>query len=69
MDISMKIKLAETYAKVSERELAKRIGTSSQNLGQRLKVGKFTSEELERIAVALGAEFICFFRFPDGTEV
>ncbi len=69
MDISTKIKLAETYANISEAELARRIDTSSQNLGQRLRVGKFTSTELERIASALGAEFVCKFRFPDGTEI
>ena len=69
MNIPTKIRLAETYAKISEAELARRIETSSQNFGQRLKVGKFTSEELERIATALGAEFVCCFRFPDGTEI
>lgn len=69
MDISTKIRLAETYAKISEAELARRIETTSQNLGQRIKVGKFTSAELERIATALGAEFECAFRFPDGTKI
>ena len=69
MDIPTKIKMAETYAKISEAELARRIETSSQNLGKRLRVGKFTSVELDRIAEALGAEFFCGFRFPDGTEI
>ncbi len=69
MDIPTKIKLAETYAKMSEAEVARKLGTSSQAFGQRLKTGKFTSAELERIADALGAEFVCCFRFPDGTEI
>jgi hypothetical protein len=69
MTIPMKIKLAETYAQVRETELARRIGTSPQNLGQRLKVGRFTTQELEDIASALGAEFRFSFRFPDGTEI
>lgn len=69
MDITTKIKLAITYAKMSEAELARRIGTSSQALGQRLKTGKFTSEELEKIASTLGAEYIYGFKFPDGTEI
>ncbi len=69
MDISTKIKMAEVYAKVSETELAKRFGTSPQAFNQRMKTGKFSSAELERIAQALGAEFICMFRFPDGTEL
>ena len=69
MDISTKIKLAETYAKISEAELARKIGTSSQNLGQRLKVGKFTTEELNSIASALGAAYEAAFVFPDGTKI
>ena len=69
MDIPKKIKLACTYANISEAELARRIDTSSQNLGQRLKVGRFTSAELERIAQALGAEVKFSICFPDGTEI
>lgn len=69
MDIPTKIKLAETYAKMSEAEVARKLGTSSQAFGQRLKTGKFTSAELDRIAGALGAEFVCYFRFPDGTKI
>lgn len=69
MNITTKIKLAITYAKISEAELARRIGTSSQALGQRLKTGKFTSEELEKIASVIGAEYTYGFRFSDGTEI
>ena len=69
MDIPTKIKMAEVFAKISETELSRRIGTSPQAFNQRMKTGKFSSEELERIAQALGAEFKCMFRFPDGTEV
>ena len=69
MDISTKIKLAETYANISETELSRRIGTTSQAFGQRLKTGKFSSADLEKIAQALGAEFVCKFVFPDGTEI
>ena len=69
MDISQKIKLAETYAKVSEAELSRKLGTSSQAFGQRMKTGKFSSSDLERIADALGAEYVCYFKFPDGTTI
>lgn len=69
MDITTKIKLALTYAKISEAELARRIDTSSQALGQRLKTGKFTSKELDKIADVIGAEYFYGFKFPDGTEI
>lgn len=69
MDIPTKIKMAEVYAKISEAELARRLGKTSQAFGQRMKTGKFSSADLDEIASALGAEFYCCFRFPDGTEV
>lgn len=69
MDIPTKIKLSETYAKMSEAELARRLGTTSQAFGQRMKTGKFSYSELCTIADALGAEFVCHFKFPDGTEI
>lgn len=69
MDIAKKIKMAEAYASVKEAELARRIGTSAQAFGQRMKTGKFSSADLDKIAEALGAEFVCYFKFPDGTEV
>ena len=59
MDIPKKIKLATTYAGISEAELARRVGSSSQAFGQRMKTGKFSSAELDKIAEALGAEFVC----------
>lgn len=69
MDISKKIKLAETYAGVSEAELARRLGTTSQAFGQRVKTGKFSSADLDAIAAALGCEARFEFRFSDGTII
>ena len=69
MTIEQKIKMACTFANISESELARRIGTTPQNLHQRLKVGKFTSAELDKIAAALGAECSFTIRFPDGTII
>ena len=69
MDIPTKVKMAETYCNISEAELARRIGTTSQAFGQRLRTGKFSSADLEKIADALGAEFVCYFKFPDGTKI
>ncbi len=68
MEIAMKIKLACVAAGISESELARRINTSPQNLHQRMKVGKFTVDELSKIADALGADFVFKFAFPDGSE-
>ena len=69
VDIPTKIRLAETYAKISEAELARRVGTSPQAFGQRMKTGRFSSADLDQIAGCLGAEVVVNFRFPDGTEI
>ena len=54
---------------MSLTELAERLGMSQQNFSKRLKVGKFTQEELEEIANALGAKYISVFEFPNGTRI
>ena len=69
MDIQKKIRMAEAYAEISEAELSRRLGTSPQAFGQRLKTGKFTGEELDAIAHAMGAELKLQFVFPDGYEI
>ena len=68
-DMGMQIRLACTLAGISVSELARRIGTSPQNLNQRLKVGRFSTDELEKIAKALGAEFRLEFKFPNGNSI
>lgn len=69
MDIPTKIRMAETYARISESELARRLGTTPQAFGQRLKTGKFNSDDLDKIAAAMDAEFVYNFRFKDGTKI
>ncbi len=69
MDISTKIKLAGKYAGISESELARRLGVSPQAFGQRLKTGKFSSADLERIGEALGATITVEICFPDGEKI
>jgi transcriptional regulator with XRE-family HTH domain len=68
-EIGTKIRLACTLAGISVSELARRIGTTPQNMSQRLKVGRFSAEELEGIAQALGAELRLELIFPDGSKV
>lgn len=69
MTVSQKIKMALAFKNMSEAELARQINTSPSAFNQRMKTGKFTSEELEKIAAALGAVYSFSFRFPDGTEI
>ena len=69
MTISQKIKMALAYKGMSEAELARAIGTSPSAFNQRMKTGKFSSDDLEQIATALDATYFFGFEFKDGTKV
>ena len=69
MTIPQKIKMAVAFKGISESELARRIDTTPQAFNQRMKTGKFSSDDLEKIADALGAEFFFGFEFEDGTRI
>lgn len=68
LTVQEQIKTAAIHADISITELAKRFGISQPGFSQRMKTGKFTREELERIASILGCEYISYFKFPDGKE-
>jgi len=67
--LQQKVKVACAMAGISLTELAARMGTSQPNLSKRLRVGRFTKEELEEMATYLGCEYISFFQFKDGTKI
>lgn len=66
--IQEQIKTASIHANISLTELATQFGISQSGFSQRMKTGKFTKQELEKIASILGCEYISIFRFPDGKE-
>ena len=67
--IQQKIDMACTVAGISKTELAKRIGMTQPAFSQRLKTGKFSDEDFNNIAKALGAKYYSGFNFPDGTRI
>ena len=69
MNTIKQVKTAATYAGISQSDLAKRLGTSPQAFNQRLQRDALKPDDLERIAQAIGAEYISLFRFPDGKEI
>lgn len=69
MPLKQKIKIACAMADISQADLANRLGISPPNFSKRLNVGKFTQEELERIADAIGCEYVSEFRFYDGRKI
>ena len=69
LSIQQKIDMACTVAGISKTELGKRIGLSQSAFSQRLKTGKFSDEDFENIAKAIGAKYYSGFKFPDGTRI
>lgn len=67
--LQQRVKASCELSGMSLTELAEKLGMSQQNFSKRLKVGKFTQEELEEIAKALGAKYISVFEFPNGTRI
>ena len=67
--IKQKIESACAMAGITVTELGRRVGMSQANISKRLKVGKFTQEELEAMGKALGAQYKSGFYFPDGNKV
>lgn len=69
MTTAQKIRMALSFKRMSEAELARALGTSPSAFNQRMKTDKFSTDELERIAAAIGATYNFGFTFEDGTTI
>lgn len=69
MTIEQQIKMALSFAGISQAELARRLGYTAANLNQKIKRGTLTREEMERIAEAIGGRWRAEFVFDDGTII
>ncbi|WP_024346609.1 helix-turn-helix domain-containing protein [Lacrimispora indolis] len=69
MTTAQKLNMALSYKNISQSELARRIGTTPQNLSQKIKRNTLTKEELEQIAEVLEATWRAEFVFDDGTVI
>ena len=63
------IKAAIGYAGLTQAALASGLNTLPQNLSSRITRGTFKDEDLEEIAQVLGAKYVSYFEFPDGTRI
>lgn len=61
--------MAIAYSNVEKKDIADKFNVTPSAFGQRLKTGKFTKEELQKIASVLDAEYVCFFKFKDGKKI
>lgn len=69
MTLKQKINMACSFKGISQAELSRLLGVTPATLNGRIKVGKFTQEELEKIASVLGGTYFAGFAFPDGTKI
>ena len=69
MTIQQKIDAARAYKGINQKQLADAFGISVQAMGQRLKTGKFTDEDIQKIARVLNAKYVSYFEFDDGTRI
>ncbi len=67
-DTKQKIETACKIAGITVTELGARMGMSQQLISKRLKTGKFTQAEYEKMATIMGAEYHAVFIFPDGNK-
>lgn len=66
MDMEQRIRTAAAYRGMTQAKLAAALRMRPQNFNQKLKRGTFSEAELQQIAEAMGATFVCVFEFPDG---
>lgn len=69
MTLRQKIDMACAYKGISQATLARALGITPATFNSRLKVCKFSQEELAKIAETLGGVYVFGFEFPDGTKI
>lgn len=63
------IKRACEYAQMSATELGRKMGVTQPAISRKLKTGKFTHDELNRIAGMIGCDYESRFEFDNGVKV
>ena len=71
MELTMaeKIKIVLGRKNLTLAQLAEMTGQTRQNLSNKMHRNNFSEKEMYAIGKALGAEVVCKFIFPDGTEI
>ena len=69
MDIKLQIKILCATCQITQKDLARRLHMSPQNLNSKMSRGSFSIKDLEEIAEAVGAKYVGHFLLPDGKEI
>lgn len=69
LSLEIKVKSALAFSKMTQTQVAEKMGMSRANFNKKLLRETFTEEELNQIAEIVGAKYFCYFEFPDGTQI
>lgn len=69
MTSNTKIRMALTYSNTTLRKLAENLGLTPGSVCVKLQRNSFTQEDMEKYANAIGAKYVCYIEFPDGTRI
>ena len=69
MTIAEQIKVRCVRCRVSEAELARRLGKSPQSFNSKMKRESFTIDDMDKIADALGVKFNREFILANGDKI
>lgn len=69
IDFGAKLRMASGALRITDAEIARRLGMTPQLYSARMKKSRYSSEELEKIADAMGVKFVYYFELPDGTRI
>lgn len=69
MTIKQRVKISCEKMNINLGELAEKLEIRQSTFSVRLKTGKFTKEEIEKIAFNMGCLYTSYFLFPDGTTI
>lgn len=68
-EIKRKVNAVCSAAGITVSELCERMDIPPSTMSVRLKRGRFTKDELEKIAESIGVEYECYFELSDGTII
>ncbi len=69
MDTEKQINAAAAYVGMSQAQVAEAVGMSRAAFNSKIKRNTFKDEELENIALVMGAKYEARFVFEDGTRI
>ena len=69
ISVEQQLFLAIAYRSTNVSAIARAMGTTRQNLHQKITRNTLTTEELGEIGKILGGEYVSYFSFPGGVVI